>query len=129
MELNVNSPAYYKDNFGYDDMVYAFFQKAYLYFLDKEYSDTLHIIGITPIVVPNEKYNDDLWKESIRLVNDKQCAIISLHIDYEEYSSADSKKKIFLTKELILKGIKKIKSKVNFDYESFEKDFNDLCVS
>ena len=129
MELNVNSPAYYKNHFGTDDMVYDFFQKAYLYFLDKEYSDTLHIIGITPIVVPNEKCNDDLWKEFIQLVNDKQCAIISLQIDYEEYSSADSKKKIFLTKELILKGIKKIKSKVNFDYESFEKDFNDLSVS
>ena len=126
MELNVNSPAYYKDHFGYDDVMSAFFQKTYLHFVDKEYSDTLRIIGITPIVVPNEMCNDDLWKESVRLVNDKQCAIISLRIDYEEYSNADSKKKIFLTKELILKGIKKIKSKINFDYESFERDFNVL---
>ena len=126
MELNVNSPAYYKYHFEYDDVVSAFFQKTYLHFVDKEYSDTLRIIGITPIVVPNEMCNDDLWKESVRLVNNKQCAIISLRIDYEEYSNADSKKKIFLTKELILKGIKKIKSKVNFDYESFERDFNVL---
>ncbi|MBR2954179.1 MAG: hypothetical protein IKC45_07345 [Clostridia bacterium] len=129
MELNVNSPAYYKNHFETDDMVYDFFQKAYLYFADKEYSDTLHIIGITPIVVPNEIGNENLWKESVKIVSNKNCAIISLRIDYEEYSSADSKKKILLTKELILKAIRKIKSKVNFDYESFERDFNDLSVN
>ena len=129
MKLNINSPAYFKDHYGIDDIVYACSKKVYLYFKDREYSDILHIIGITPIVVPNEMCNDDLWKESVRLINNKKCAIISMRIDFEEYSSADSIKKIFLTKELILKAIKKIKSKVDFDYEAFERDLNSLSVN
>ena len=124
MELNINSPAYFKDHYGIDDAVYAFFQKTYLHFKDKEYSDILHTIGITPIVAPNEMYNDDLWKESIRLIDNKSCAIISSRIDFEEYNNADSKKRILLTKELILKATRKIKSKVDFDYEAFERDLN-----
>ena len=40
MELNVNSIAYYKDHYPIDNEAYNFFQKAYLFFLDKEYRDT-----------------------------------------------------------------------------------------
>lgn len=126
MELNINSPAYFKDHYGFDNAVYNFFQEAYLYFKDKEYSDTLHIIGITPIVAPNEMFNGEIWKESIRLIDNKSCAIISFRIDFDEYNNGDSEKRILLTKELILKAIRKIKSKVDFDYEAFERDLNIL---
>lgn len=128
MELNVNSPAYYKDHYGIDDSVYRYFQKAHLYFLDKEYSDTLKIIGISPMVVPQELCNGDNWKEFIRLINNKNCAIVSLKIDFEEYNFADSVGKIQLTKDLIIKAIRRIKSKVDFDCEAFEQDFNQLLL-
>ncbi len=128
MELNVNSPAYYKDQYGIDDLVYRYFQKAHLYFLDKEYSETIKIIGISPMVVPHELCDSGNWKESIRLINNKNCAIVSLKIDFEEYNFADSMGKIQLTKDLIIKAIRIIKSKVDFDCDTFEQDFNQLVL-
>ena len=124
MELNVNSPAYYKDHYGIDDEVYSFFQKAYAFFLNKEYSDTLKTVGIVPIVAPKELYDSGDWKEFVRMIDGNSCAIISLGINFEEYHSADSKEKIQLTKELILKGLRRIKSKVGFDYEAFKRDLD-----
>ena len=41
MELNINSPQYYKAHYGIDDDIYRFCQQLYLFFKDKEYSDTL----------------------------------------------------------------------------------------
>ena len=128
MELNVNSPAYYKDKYGVDDKVYNFFIKAHSFFLDKEYSDTLHIIGVSPMVAPQGLYESGKYKESVQLVDNKSCVIIAFRIDFEEYCNADSYEKIDLTKELILRAMKKIKSKTKFNYEAFENDFNQLEV-
>ena len=57
MELNINSPAYFSQHYGIDDEVYRFCQNAYIFFKDKEYSDILHIIGITPVAAPQELYD------------------------------------------------------------------------
>lgn len=45
MELNINSPAYFKEHYGIDDEVYKFCQKAYIFFKDKEYSNTYRGTG------------------------------------------------------------------------------------
>ena len=52
MELNINSPAYFTNHYGVDDEVYRYCQNLHNYFKTKEYSETLTIIGITPIVAP-----------------------------------------------------------------------------
>ena len=62
MELNINSPAYFTNHYGVDDEVYRYCQNLHNYFKTKEYSETLTIIGITPIVAPKEVYNQGLWK-------------------------------------------------------------------
>lgn len=86
MELNINSPAYFKEQYGIDDDVYKFCQQAYMYFKDKEYSEILHIIGIIPIVVPNDLYVDEKWKESctwrcyITVVLQYESELILMHI-------------------------------------------------
>lgn len=36
MELNINSPVYFKDRYGIDDEVYKFCQRAYLFFIIKK---------------------------------------------------------------------------------------------
>jgi hypothetical protein len=126
MELNINSPAYFNQHYGVDDEVYRYCQSVYLYFKDKEYSDTLHTIGISPVAAPQELYDNGAWKESVRLVCNKSCAIISIRMDFEEYYNADSKMKILLTKKMILKAVKKIKSRGKFDYDSFERDFDSI---
>lgn len=124
MELNINTPAYFSQHYGIDDEVYHFCQRVYMYFKDKEYSDTLHTIGIVPVAAPQELYNDGAWKESVKVIGNKSCAIISIRMDFDEYYNSDSAKKILLTKKMILKAVKKIKSKGNFDYNAFERDFS-----
>ena len=126
MELNINTPAYFNQNYGIDDEVYRFCQNAYMYFKDKEYSDTLHTIGIAPVVAPQELYDEGAWKESVKLIGNKSCAIITIRMDFQEYYSADSDVKILLTKKMILKAVKKIKSKGRFDYDAFERDFGTI---
>ena len=71
MELNINSPVYFSQHYGIDDEVYRFCQNAYIFFKDKEYSDILHIIGITPVAAPQELYDAGAWKESVELISNK----------------------------------------------------------
>lgn len=123
MELNVNSPAYFKDHYGVDDEVYRFCQKVYLFFQDKEYSDTLHSIGIMPVAAPQEVYDSGAWKERMQFIGNKSCAIITLRMDFQSYYKASSSEKVEQIKELILTAVKRIKSKGKFDYGKFREDF------
>ena len=85
MELNINSPAYFTNHYGVDDEVYRYCQNLHNYFKTKEYSETLTIIGITPIVAPKEVYNQGLWKEKVQIVSLGTCAMIDVRMDFESY--------------------------------------------
>ena len=127
MELNINSPVYFKEQYGVDDEVYRFCQKAYLFFKDKEYSDTLHTIGIIPVVAPKELCDNGLWKDSTRFLCNKQTVSIVIKMDFESYYKADSFGKVEKTKEMILTAVKRIKSKGKFDYDRFKEDFKSIA--
>ena len=126
MELNINSPAYFKEHYGIDDEVYKFCQKAYVFFKDKEYSNTIHIIGIVPVVAPKEIYDSGKWKESTKFLCNKSIASIVIRMDFENYYKADSLGKVEQTKEIILTAVKRIKSKGKFDYDKFREDLLSL---
>ena len=122
MELNINSPVYFTNHYGVDDEVYRYCQNLHNYFKTKEYSETLTIIGITPIVAPKEVYNQGLWKEKVQIISLKTCAIINIRIDFDCYYHANNDEKIELIKQMIIKAVKKIKTKGNFDFERFKND-------
>lgn len=122
MDLNINSPAYFSEHYGVDNDVYRFCQKAFLFFKDKEYSNTLKTIGITPVAAPQEVYDNGFWKESVRLIGGKECAIIMIRMDFNRYYEADSSEKILQIKETVLKAVKKIRSRCSFDHAQFERD-------
>lgn len=126
MELNINSPAYFKEHYGIDDEVYKFCQKAYVFFKDKEYSNIIHIIGIAPVVAPREIYDSEKWKESTKYLCNKSIVCIAIRMDFENYYKADSLGKIEQTKEMILTAVKRIKSKGKFDYDKFREDLLSL---
>lgn len=126
MELNINSPAYFKEHYGIDDEVYRFCQKIYLFFKDKEYSDTLHIIGIVPVAAPQDLYDAGMWKEGVEFRSYKSAVSIVIRMNFNEYYNADSQGKIVQTKKMILAAVKRIKSRGSFDYDRFKKDF--LCL-
>lgn len=122
MELNINSPAYFTDHYGINEDVYHYCQKLHEFFKDKEYSSTMTIIGITPIIAPKEIYDQGLWKEKVQIISLKTCAIISIRMDFDYYYHANNDEKIELIKQMIIKAVKKIKTKGNFDFERFKND-------
>lgn len=126
MELNINLPAYFKEHYGADDEVYRFCQKAYLFFKDREYSNILHIVGIMPVVAPQEMYDRGAWKESVRFLDNQNVASIVIRMNFEDYYHADSMGKLEQTKEMILIAVKRIKTKGKFDYVKFKEDFLSL---
>lgn len=122
MELNINSPAYFTNHYGVDDEVYKYCRKLYDYFKTKEYSKTLTVIGITPVIAPEEIYNQGMWKEKVKIVGAGTCAMIDIRINFENYYNADSNEKKELIKQMLIKAIKKIKSKGKFNWEQFRDD-------
>lgn len=83
MELNINSPVYYKDHYGIDNGVYRFTQRAQLFFREKEYSNTLQIIGIVPIIAPQEVYAAESYKEQVRFLCGKGVASVEIKVDFD----------------------------------------------
>lgn len=122
MELNVNSPAYFSEHYGVDDDVYRYCRRLYTFFLDREYSDSLSIIGIVTVAAPKELYENGQWKEGVRLIGGATCATICIRLDFQDYYNADSKGKIVLMRNAILKAVKKIKARCKFDFGRFEED-------
>ena len=129
MELNINSPVYYKDHYGIDNAVYRFTQRAQLFFKEKEYSNTLQIIGIVPIIAPKERYAAGDYKDRVKFLCGKSVASVEIKMDFDTYHNADSSGKIALTKDMLLTAAKRIKAKVDFDYDRFKDDLESLSAS
>ena len=126
MERNINSPVYYKDRYGIDNAVYRFTQRAQLFFKEKEYSDTLQILGIVPIIAPQEVYAAGNYKERVKFLCGKSVASVEIRVDFDAYHNAGSSGKIALTKDMLLTAAKRIKTKVDFDYDRFKDDLESL---
>lgn len=122
MELNINSPAYFTDHYGIDEEVYKYCQQLHDFFRTREYSESMNIIGITPVITPKEIYDQGMWKEKVQVVGLGSCAIIDIRMDFDNYYNADSNGKIELIQQMIIRAVRKIKSKGKFDWEKFRDD-------
>ena len=122
MELNINSPAYFTDHYGIDDEVYKYCQQLHDFFRTREYSESMNIIGITPVIAPEEIYDQGMWKEKVQVVGLGSCAMIDIRMDFDNYYNADSNGKIELIQQMIIRAVRKIKSKGKFDWEKFRDD-------
>lgn len=126
MELNINSPAYFSDHYGVDDEVYDYCHRLREFVREKEYSESLHTVGIMLIAAPKELYEQGKWKEKIRFLNNKSVAAVVIHMDFEKYYEASSDGKIQMLKETVLTAVKRIKAKGRFDYERFKDDIESV---
>lgn len=122
MELNINSPAYFTDHYGIDEEVYKYCQQLHDFFRTREYSESMNIIGITPVIAPKEIYDQGMWKEKVQVVGLGSCAIIDIRMDFDNYYNADSNGRIELIQQMIIRAVRKIKSKGKFDWEKFRDD-------
>lgn len=127
MELNINSPAYYTKIYGVDDEIYWMCRELAQYMKDKDYSESIKIVGIVPIIAPKEVIEKGLCKEVKKVELKSGFASLSLHVNYAKYVVADIYKKKSMIIDNILKSIKTIKSRAKFDYKRFENDIRIFC--
>ena len=127
MELNINSPSYYKDIHGIDDEIYWMCRDLHDYMLDKKYSDVVDIIGICPIIAHKEEVELGKWKEYKRCEAKAGFADVHLHTDYNTYINADMEKKKSLMIDNILRSVKVIANRAKLDYKTFESDVRLFC--
>ena len=94
----------------------------------KEYTSKLDVIGITPIIVPQEELKDGKWAEEKKVCLPYRYASISLTIKYEQYVHLD----IANQKKLIVKNmfdsLQVVKRKIGKDFD-FAKLQNDILNS
>jgi hypothetical protein len=127
MELNINSPKYYKDVYGVDDEIYRLCQDIYIYFKDKSYSEIINIIGIIPIIAPKELLENGKYKEV------KHCSVaygfadVNLFMDYEKYVEACMDEKKSMIVKNVVDSVKAIKTKGKIDFNHFKEDMMSFC--
>lgn len=126
MELNINSPAYFTQQYGVNESVYYYCKKCHEYFKDKEYSETLKIIGICPQCAPKDLYQKGMWKDKVRFIGNGSCASIDIRIDFDQYYKATDEEKVTIIRNTIIRAVKKVKTKGMFDYERFCQDLQNV---
>ena len=124
MNLFLNSPSHYTQEFGVIDELYMMCQYISQNIDVRNYTDCLDTIGIVPMIAPAEIIDETGWKEIKYISTRFRMANISLCSDYELFCKADltDKKKIILKN--IFDSLKVIEKKLRgkFDYEQMEKD-------
>ena len=128
MKISINSPAYYTQSFGVIEEIYQLSKKISNNIEVSQYTDSLDIIGITPIIVPDALITDQNWKEERKILLSSKMAILSLRIDYNTFCRADlnEKKRLFL--ENIFNSLKVIKDrlKTDFNYDKMLFDIKEI---
>ena len=98
MELNINSPSYFTKQYGVIDEIYSMCRGISKHVENKQYSDLVDIVGITPIIAPKDIIEQGLFKQ------EKKCDIKN-----------------------ILASIKTISRKAKIDYKQFCEDIFQYC--
>lgn len=127
MELNINSPKYYKDVNGIDGDIYTLCQDLYIYYKDKSYSDIINIIGIIPIIAPKEMLATGKYKEVKHCSAAYGFADVNLFVEYEKYVEATIDEKKSLIVKNVVDSIRTIKAKGKIDFKLFEADMITFC--
>ncbi len=127
MEININSPRYYKDVYGIDSEIYQLCQKMHDFFKEKKYSDLINIVGIVPIIAPQEFINQGKYRGKKFCSTVYGFADVQLFIDYNSYVNGSiEEKKSYIVKN-VLKSVKAIKGKGKINYKLFELDMMEFC--
>lgn len=127
MDLNINSPSFYTQEYGVDDDVYRMCSELSDFLKEKKYSDAINIIGIVPIIAPASVIENGLCKAHKKCEPQYGFASVSSQIDYEEYIESDTSNKKRLIIDNILASVKSISKKGKINYSLFEEDVRIFC--
>lgn len=102
MNLFLNSPSHYTQEFSVIDEVYTMCQYISQNIDVRKYTDSLDTIGIVPMIAPSEIINETGWKEIKHVSTTFRMANIALCSDYELFCKADLNNKKKIVSENIL---------------------------
>ena len=122
MQLNINSPAYFTKQYGVIDEIYKMCREISKYVENKQYSNIVNTIGITPIIAPKDIIEQGFFKQEKKCDIRYGFASVSLWIDYDEFLQSDLINKQIMIVKNILDSIKVIARKAKIDYEKFYDD-------
>ena len=130
MNLFLNSPAHYTEEFGVIDEIYNMCNYISKNIDINNYTNAIDTIGIVPMIAPKEILEETSWRE-IQYVSTKfRMANISLSLDYDSFCNYDleNKKKIIL--ENVFNSLKIIKKRLgeDFNYQQLEADILSLLT-
>ena len=106
MDLNINSPVYYTQQFGVIDEIYDMCKEIRIMAKGKNYSSVINIVGITPIIAPYDIISTGSFKEMKKCELKAGFASVSLQMDYEEFICADIKQKKKHRSETLYKSLR-----------------------
>lgn len=123
MNLFINSPAYYTQEYGVIDEIYWFCSKISKGIDIKKYTSCIDTIGIVPIIAP-ESIIEARYKETKKVDLKYRMASISLISDYDLYCKldVDGKKEVILDNILRSLGVVSKRLKDKFNYKQIEED-------
>ena len=127
MQLNINSPAYFTKEYGVIDEIYKMCREISKYVENKQYSNIVNTIGITPIIAPKDIIEQGFFKQEKKCDIRYGFASVSLWIDYDEFLQSDLINKQIMIVKNILDSIKVIARKAKIDYEKFYDDIIQYC--
>ena len=127
MHLNINSPAYFTKQYGVIDEIYKMCREISKYVENKQYSNIVNTIGITPIIAPKDIIEQGFFKQEKKCDIRYGFASVSLWIDYDEFLQSDLINKQIMIVKNILDSIKVIARKAKIDYEKFYDDIIQYC--
>ena len=127
MQLNINSPAYFTKQYGVIDEIYKMCREISKYVENKQYSNIVNTIGITPIIAPKDIIEHAFFKQEKKCDIRYGFASVSLWIDYDEFLQSDLINKQIMIVKNILDSIKVIARKAKIDYEKFYDDIIQYC--
>lgn len=124
MNLFINSPCYYTQEFGIIDDIYHLCRTISKNIDITLYTEVLDTIGITPIIAPKNLLDMGKWKENKLVSKLYRFASISLVSDFDSFVIANipEKKKIIVDNIIKSLGVVKRKLKNQFDYERIVLD-------
>lgn len=126
LNLFINSPIYYTQQYGIDDDIYQLCSYISNNIDIAKYTTAIDTMAITPIIAPKELEPDKLRRARIFVT----AADISIPLSYEEYVDGDvhEKKKMIIENIIDSAQVLKKKLKSKFNFELFSSDLEQLIL-
>lgn len=128
MNLFINSPSHYTQEYGVIDEIYNMCSYISQNIDINDYTESIDTIGIVPMIAPIDVLNQVDWKEQKYVSRTYRMASISLISDYHSYCNGNVIEKKGIILDNIFRSLQEVKKQLKreFDYAQIERDIKVL---